>query len=78
MSEQRARRTRRVGIVGTFDVANFGDLLFPYLAEDALRRRLEPIDLRRYSIRPMAAPGPGRTSSTRSTTCSGTSTSWTC
>ena len=50
------RRTRTIGIVGTFDVANFGDLLFPYLAEDALRRRLGPIDLRRYSIRPMAAP----------------------
>lgn len=44
-----------IGIVGTFDLANFGDVLFPVLTEDALRRRLGDVELRRYSYRPMAA-----------------------
>ena len=40
---------RRIGIVGTFDVANFGDLLFPLLAAHELRRRLGDVELVRYS-----------------------------
>jgi hypothetical protein len=44
---------RRIGIVGTFDVSNYGDLLFPLLAEHELERRLGPIDLVRYSYRSM-------------------------
>jgi lipopolysaccharide transport system ATP-binding protein len=38
-----------IGIVGTFDVENYGDLLFPLLAEAELRRRLGEITLRRFS-----------------------------
>lgn len=45
-----------VGIVGTFDVANFGDLLFPELAAHELGRRVDGVELRRYSHRPMSAP----------------------
>ena len=46
---------RRVGIVGTFDVANFGDLLFPLIAEHELTRRLGEVELTRYSYRELAA-----------------------
>lgn len=46
---------RRIGIVGTFDVANFGDLLFPLLAEHELGRRLGAIELTRYSYRELGA-----------------------
>jgi O-antigen biosynthesis protein len=42
-----------IGIVGTFDVANFGDLLFPEIAEVELGRRLDRLELRRYSYRRM-------------------------
>jgi GT2 family glycosyltransferase/spore maturation protein CgeB len=45
-----------VGIVGTFDVANFGDLLFPEIAAHELGRRLGPLHLERYSYRAMSAP----------------------
>jgi GT2 family glycosyltransferase len=48
--------TRRVGIVGTFDVANYGDLLFPLLAEHELGKRLGELELVRYSH---SDPGPG-------------------
>ena len=40
-----SRGTARVAIVGTFDVENYGDLLFPLLAEDALQRRLGEVEL---------------------------------
>jgi len=43
-------------MVGTFDVANFGDLLFPEIAKAELERRLGPVDLRRYAPRRMASP----------------------
>jgi len=42
-------RKWQVGIFGTFDVANYGDLLFPILAEAELTRRLGPITLHRFS-----------------------------
>jgi GT2 family glycosyltransferase/spore maturation protein CgeB len=45
-----------VGVVGTFDVANFGDLLFPLLVEHELARRVGPIEVRRFSHRPMRSP----------------------
>lgn len=35
----------RIGIVGTFDVANYGDLLFPIIAEAELTMRLGPIEM---------------------------------
>lgn len=38
-----------IGICGAFDVANYGDLLFPLIAESELRRRLGNITLRRFS-----------------------------
>jgi GT2 family glycosyltransferase/spore maturation protein CgeB len=53
---RRASTSPIVGIVGTFDVANFGDLLFPELAAFELERRLGPIEMRRYSHRSMSAP----------------------
>ena len=39
----------RVGMVGTFDVANFGDLLFPLIARAELRRRLGEVEIHPYS-----------------------------
>lgn len=38
-----------VGIVGTFDVENYGDLLFPLIAEAELRRRLGDVRVRPFS-----------------------------
>jgi lipopolysaccharide transport system ATP-binding protein len=38
-----------IGIAGTFDVENYGDLLFPLLAESELRQRLGDVTLRRFS-----------------------------
>ena len=40
---------RRVGIVGTFDVENYGDLLFPLVAQAALDQRLESVDVVPFS-----------------------------
>ena len=48
-----------IGICGTFDVANYGDLLFPILAEAELSDRLGPVTLHRFSYndkRPTAWP----------------------
>lgn len=39
----------QVGIVGTFDVENYGDLLFPLIAERQLRRRLEGVNIIPFS-----------------------------
>ncbi len=44
-----ARRGPRVGVWGTFDVANFGDLLFPRIFEHELRRRVPDATVRAYS-----------------------------
>jgi lipopolysaccharide transport system ATP-binding protein len=38
-----------VGIVGTFDVENYGDLLFPLIAEAELRRRLGDVRIHAFS-----------------------------
>lgn len=38
-----------VGISGTFDVENYGDLLFPLIAEAELRQRLGSVILHRFS-----------------------------
>jgi GT2 family glycosyltransferase/polysaccharide pyruvyl transferase WcaK-like protein len=40
---------RRIGICGTFDVDNYGDLLFPLIAEAELSRRPGTIELERFS-----------------------------
>ena len=34
------KRTWQIGVCGTFDVANYGDLLFPLIAESELKERL--------------------------------------
>lgn len=39
----------RIGMFGTFDVENYGDLLFPILAEYELKQRLDNVEIIRYS-----------------------------
>lgn len=46
---------RKVAIVGTFDVENYGDLLFPILAQAELERRLGALQLQPYSYRQKSA-----------------------
>lgn len=46
----------RVGIVGTFDVQNFGDVLFPIIAERELEQRLGAIDFRRFAYHSKQPP----------------------
>ena len=46
----------QIGICGTFDVQNYGDLLFPLIAEAELSRRLGPISLQRFSYFDKAPP----------------------
>src|SRR3978361_604131 len=45
----------QVGIVGTLDVENYGDLLFPLLAEVELTRRLGEVQLQCFSYAAKAA-----------------------
>jgi lipopolysaccharide transport system ATP-binding protein len=42
-------REWQVGVCGTFDVANYGDLLFPLIAESELTTRLGAVTLHRFS-----------------------------
>lgn len=49
-------RAWRLGICGTFDVENYGDLLFPPLAEAELTRRLGPLTLHRFSYAHKSPP----------------------
>jgi hypothetical protein len=42
-------RRWEIGICGTFDVANYGDLLFPLIAEAELTERLGEVTLHRFS-----------------------------
>src|SRR5262249_8002809 len=51
-----SRRPMQIGICGTFDVKNYGDLLFPLIAEAELSRRLGQIELHRFSYFEKAAP----------------------
>lgn len=46
----------RFGIFGTFDVENYGDLLFPLIAEAELSRRLGPLTLTKYSYHEKSRP----------------------
>ncbi|NQW46138.1 MAG: polysaccharide pyruvyl transferase family protein [Planctomycetes bacterium] len=50
------KEPHRVGIVGTFDVENYGDLLFPVVAQAALGRRLNAVEVVPFSPNPQAAP----------------------
>src|SRR4030095_13348222 len=45
-----------IGIAGTFDVQNLGDLLFPIVAEAELSRRIGPINLHRFSYSEKSPP----------------------
>jgi lipopolysaccharide transport system ATP-binding protein len=47
---------RVIGLCGTFDVENFGDLLFPLIAEHELRQRLDPLVLQCFSYAAKRAP----------------------
>jgi lipopolysaccharide transport system ATP-binding protein len=49
-------RPWQIGIVGTFDLDNYGDLLFPLIAEAELRRRLGDVTLHRFSYRARSWP----------------------
>ncbi|EQM70305.1 polysaccharide pyruvyl transferase family protein [Pseudomonas tohonis] len=42
-------KTWQISIHGTFDVANYGDLLFPIIAEAELSRRLGKVEMHRFS-----------------------------
>ena len=46
----------QLGIFGTFDVENYGDLLFPLIAESELRERLGPLTLRKFSYHEKSPP----------------------
>jgi len=49
-------REWQIGIVGTFDVRNFGDLLFPLIADAELRERLGRVNLHRFSYHAKTPP----------------------
>lgn len=49
-------REWQIGIVGTFDVRNYGDLLFPLIAEAELRQRLGAVKLHRFSYHAQTPP----------------------
>src|SRR6187551_2288638 len=49
-------RGLQFGIFGTFDVANYGDLLFPLVAEAELSQRLGPMTLRPFSYHEKSPP----------------------
>ncbi|WP_430442995.1 MAG: polysaccharide pyruvyl transferase family protein [Pseudomonas piscis] len=46
----------QVAIFGTFDVANYGDLLFPIIAEHELQARLGAVQLRAFSYHQRSTP----------------------
>jgi lipopolysaccharide transport system ATP-binding protein len=47
---------REIGICGTFDLENYGDLLFPIVAEKELNQRLGPLRMHRFSYASKAPP----------------------
>ena len=49
--------SRQIAIRGTFDVENYGDLLFPLIAQHELTQRHGPVRLRPYSYWPKAPRG---------------------
>jgi lipopolysaccharide transport system ATP-binding protein len=49
-------RELQIGICGTFDVQNYGDLLFPLIAEAELSRRLGRVKLHPFSYSSKAPP----------------------
>ena len=49
-------REWRIGVVGTFDVRNYGDLLFPLIAEAELRQRLGAVTIHPFSYHAKEPP----------------------
>lgn len=49
-------RELQIGICGTFDVENYGDILFPLIAETELSRRLKSVKLHRFSYFQKTSP----------------------
>lgn len=49
-------REWQIGLLGTFDVENYGDLLFPLVAEAELSERLGPVKLHRFSYHAKTPP----------------------
>jgi Rps23 Pro-64 3,4-dihydroxylase Tpa1-like proline 4-hydroxylase len=49
-------RERPIGVTGTFDVGNYGDLLFPLVAEAELSARLGAVTLHRFSYQGKMPP----------------------
>ena len=49
-------REWEIGVAGTFDVGNYGDLLFPLVAEAELSARLGAVKLHRFSYRAKTPP----------------------
>src|SRR4051794_35856228 len=49
-------REWQIGLFGTFDVENYGDLLFPLIAEAELTERLGAVNLHRFSYHAKAPP----------------------
>ena len=49
-------RAWHVGICGTFDVANYGDVLFPLIADAELKERLGNVTLHRFSYNSRTPP----------------------
>jgi hypothetical protein len=49
-------REWKIGLAGTFDIENYGDLLFPIIAEAELTARLGPIKLHRFSYHAKTPP----------------------
>lgn len=56
LPEHLGERTWQVAIFGTFDVENYGDLLFPIIAEAELSRRLGSVNLQRFSYHGKTRP----------------------
>lgn len=56
MTEHPDEHTWQVAICGTFDVENYGDLLFPIIAEAELARRLGRVELHRFSYHEKKPP----------------------
>jgi len=49
-------RALQIGLFGTFDLENYGDLLFPLIAEAELRERLGTVTLHRFSYNARTPP----------------------
>ncbi|CAD5202892.1 polysaccharide pyruvyl transferase family protein [Pseudomonas sp. FEN] len=56
MTEVIKQPALHVAIFGTFDVENYGDLLFPVIAEAELTRRLGTVNLHRFSYNAKSPP----------------------